>query len=100
LNVLDEVQLGGNNAVRKVIYDYMVNKDVDGRLLQVLSHRMERSIEEIVEAKNMGILGAKGDNVSVVVVLLPSFFFCIYVAVIFQFVIPVKYKLYVYQNIK
>jgi len=64
LEVLDEVQLGGNEQVRQVLYDYTVTKDVDGRLLQCLTSRIERSIDSIVEAKNFGVLGNEGDNMT------------------------------------
>jgi hypothetical protein len=69
---LDELQLGGNNSVREVIYNYMIYKDVDGRLLRVLTFRMERSIRELSEAKSMGLMGAKGIFVSVMLIFLDS----------------------------
>jgi hypothetical protein len=79
LEVLDEVQLGGNVQVRKVLYSYVVEKDLDGRFLNCLTRRMTRSMGSIVEAKNFGVLGNHGANVSKA----PSFFFLFFFSSLF-----------------
>lgn len=63
-DVLDEIQLGGNNAVRETIYEYMVYKDVDGRVLRIIAYRMNRCMRDLSECKNMGALGAKGEFIN------------------------------------
>lgn len=64
LEVLGELQHGGNLKVRKSLYDLLSKEDMEGRFLLHLTGRMLASNAKLNEAKSFGLLGASGAHLT------------------------------------
>ena len=63
IELLDELQHGGNIPVRKTLYQLLVTLDTDARFLQYITRRLERTFSGYKDQKKFGILGHYGENV-------------------------------------